>query len=474
MHLTWGHTVMTRRWTWALVAAIVGIQTPEARPADETTRPAAGGEAWQVGYAESDITPKPRQCQMAGFGRERYAEGTLAPLITQAVALRDGGGRTAVLITADLVGFDRTMVEAIRHRIARKRKLPAAAVMLTASHTHWGPATRIHAHLSCGAPNVWYLSKLESAILDNVNRALASLSPATIEYGHVDFREIGCCRRLPQKGRVRWSPNPAGSFDGHTPILRVTRHASPRGLVVVGHACHPTSSGAIQKWSPDYPGAMRAWIDQHLPDTRSVFVQGCGGDAKIVYKDPKRGRLVFASNPKRAEEAGRKLARAVIAHLETGRLTPLTGSLVCSLASGELSYGKRWSMEEIRRVAYDGSTRSWSTWNARQHLANPNENKAYRYDVQVWQLGAELTVFGMEGEVCSPWGPVLREMAPTPHAMVVGYANNTTAYIPDAAMVREGGYEVVDAHMYFKPAPFTERIDEEVKAIVGKALAALR
>ena len=45
---------------------------------------------WFVGYAEADITPAPGQVQMSGFGRERYAGGALASLLTQAVVLRDG------------------------------------------------------------------------------------------------------------------------------------------------------------------------------------------------------------------------------------------------------------------------------------------------------------------------------------------------------------------------------------------------
>jgi hypothetical protein len=80
----------------------------------------------------------------------------------------------------------------------------------------------------------------------------------------------------------------------------------------------------------------------------------------------------------------------------------------------------------------------------------------------------------MEGEVCSPWGPTLRSMARTEHAMVIGYANNTKVYIPDARIVREGGYEGLTAQIYFKPAPFTENIDREIKGIVNKALDAVR
>ena len=115
------------------------------------------------------------------------------------------------------------------------------------------------------------------------------------------------------------------------------------------------------------------------------------------------------------------------------------------------------------------------TWAARQLLALPDNSQSFRYDVQVWKLGNRLTVFGMEGEICSPWGPMLRAMASTEHAMVIGYANSTSSYIPDKRIVQEGGYEVLTSqYAYFLPAPFTENIDYEIKQIVTRAINAVK
>jgi hypothetical protein len=115
------------------------------------------------------------------------------------------------------------------------------------------------------------------------------------------------------------------------------------------------------------------------------------------------------------------------------------------------------------------------TWAARQLLALPDNSQSFRYDVQVWKLGNRLTVFGMEGEICSPWGPMLRAMASTEHAMVIGYANSTSSYIPDKRIVQEGGYEgLTSQYAYFLPAPFTENIDYEIKQIVTRAINAVK
>jgi hypothetical protein len=275
----------------------------------------AGDQPWSVGYAQADITPAPGQVQMSGFGRERYAKGVLAPLLTQVVVLRDRQNNTGVLISADILDFERVMVEAIRRTIKYKHDVPPENIMLTVSHTHWAPAVRFRMSYSLGAPNVWYMGLLEEKIINSVDEAFENLSPAKIDYSWIDFREIGCNRRLPVDGKITWGPYKEGSFDGHTPILRIKRSAKPQQLLVVGHACHPTSSGTIQKWSPDYPGAMRDFLARKLPDTKAVFVQGCGGDAKIVHNDPETGKLVFSGHPKRTKAAGEKLAAAVMKYL---------------------------------------------------------------------------------------------------------------------------------------------------------------
>ena len=70
---------------------------------------------------------------------------------------------------------------------------------------------------------------------------------------------------------------------------------------------------------------------------------------------------------------------------------------------------------------------------------------------------------------------MLRAMASTEQAMVIGYANGTSSYIPDKRIIREGGYEgLTSQHAYFLPAPFTENIDSEIKQIVTRALNAVK
>lgn len=90
------------------------------------------------------------------------------------------------------------------------------------------------------------------------------------------------------------------------------------------------------------------------------------------------------------------------------------------------------------------------------------------------RLGDRLTWLGLEGEVCSPLGPLARACAATDLAMTVAYVNATEGYIPSRRIRIEGGYEGESSHRsWFLPAPFTRNVEREFKAIVRQAVAAV-
>ena len=427
--------------------------------------------AWRVGYAEADITPASSEAMLAGFGQPRQVTGTLAPLRAQALAFEDANGRRGLLFTADVLGFSRSSVEVLRRKIEKAHGIPASAICFSASHTHWGPGINYGMNFAVGPLDVWYLGRLEETILKLAGEAFENLSPGRVEYGACEVR-IGMCRRLPdERGEITWAPDPKGSYDPHTPILRITRAQSPKQLVLVGHACHPTSTGTTNKWSPDYPGAMRRKLESALEDSRALFVMGCGGDAKVVFQNQATGKVEFVADPQQSDIAGEKLASDVLAYLKKGELSSLPAELETKLVAGNLSLQEPRTREQIEELAFNGNPRSSSTWWARQSLAYPDNRRSLPYHVQTWRLG-DLTVVMLEGEVCADWGPMVRALAKTRHAMVVAYANEVAGYIPTARIIREGGYEGDTSHMaYFLPAPFQPQMEVELTALIDRALA---
>jgi len=437
--------------------------------------PRSAPAPWLVGYADGDITPKPGQASMGGFAYERYAEGGGTPLRAQALAIRSLKGGAALLLCADIQGFDQTTVERLRRALGKKYKIPPEAILLAASHTHFGPGTLLRGNYLCCGPNPWYLVKLEAQLLSLADTALASLAPAELSYGAL-ATAIGCNRRLKDdKGAIHFAPNPEGSYDRHTPIIHIERRGKAGPILLVGHACHPSSSGKIAGWSADYPGGLREQLENRLGhNTRALFVMGCGADAKVAHRDNVSGKTVFTADPVASQASGRLLADQVLNHLATQALIPLAGQLTCRMAGGFLTFNKPPARRTLEKMAYEGKPEHYATWWARQLLVSPDFPLRREWRVQAWRFGQQLTLIALEGEVCSPYGPLVRALARTPAAMIVAYANCTWAYIPTRQIYREGGYEGGDSFKAFlNPAPFTPKIEKEVMPIVKKALARL-
>src|SRR5262249_6575153 len=94
---------------------------------------------WKAGVARRNITPE-GPIWMAGYSsRKSPSEGALHDLWAKALALEDGAGRRAVLITLDVCGIGRPLSLAIRERLRADHHLDRDQIVIACSHTHTGP-----------------------------------------------------------------------------------------------------------------------------------------------------------------------------------------------------------------------------------------------------------------------------------------------------------------------------------------------
>src|SRR5690242_14327873 len=94
-------------------------------------------EDLQAGVSVVDITP-PTGYRMAGYFNERLNTGTHDPLQAKALVLRQGD-ELAALVFRDLVGIARQVSERARELAAKKTGIPAANILIAATHSHTGP-----------------------------------------------------------------------------------------------------------------------------------------------------------------------------------------------------------------------------------------------------------------------------------------------------------------------------------------------
>jgi Neutral/alkaline non-lysosomal ceramidase. len=155
--------------------------------------------AWQAGAASVDISPT-EPIWMAGYAsRTKPSEAIRQPIHVKALALKDDDSAVSVVVTLDLVGIRREMIEPVAARAARELHIPRERILFNASHTHSAPLVGdpiVYAEImgpyfpAQKAAIARYTEKLPGLIFDAISQAVAKMQPATVffEQGSPDSR----------------------------------------------------------------------------------------------------------------------------------------------------------------------------------------------------------------------------------------------------------------------------------------------
>ncbi len=411
------------------------------------TRPES---VWKVGVAQVNITP-PRPVVLLGYGDRRGPfESVAADIYAKALALEDQRGQRAVLVTADLVGFQAVVVtDDVCRRIMEKTGLERRQLLFNASHSHTGPLVSLDPHPPANAvahaplsaddvrATVTYTEQLKDALVGLVESALATMQPAQLAWGagRVDFPAN---RRLPQGGRVVMADNPAGPTDRRVPVLRIQAPDGRLRAVLFGCACHNTTlTGRDNVIAGDYAGFAQEAIERQHEGVTALFLSGCGADAN----PSPRGTMALA------RQHGETLAREVGRVLE-GELAPVRGDLTTALRYVALP------LQQLSREEIVARTRcpSAEAIMAHQMLAVLDDGgqlpTSYRAPLAVWQFGADLTLVGLPAEPVADYVALLSDTLGPDRLWIAGFNNDCFGYLPTARIVHEGGHEAIGVTLW--------------------------
>lgn len=434
-----------------------------------TTRAAEPVAAeWKAGTAQAVITPA-GSMWMAGYAsRKKPSEGVAQDLHAKALVLEDRVGQRLALVTCDLIGIPRGLLDEMRVDLQARCQIPPAGLLLNASHTHCGPELRTSkAALSGPQPerveqSRQYLESLRAKLVQLVEQAVQRLEPAHLGYTH-GRAGFAMNRRLPtEKGYVN-RPYPDGPVDHDVPVLRVDSPAGTLRTLVFGYACHNTTLSFFQ-FCGDYAGYAQQYLQDAHPDMTAMFLTGCGAD-----QNPQpRGTLELA------QQHGRALANGVEAAL-LGPARPVRGTLRMAVDEVALDFAASPSREELQKQA--GSSDEFERRHAELLLREWEQEGAirsrYPYVIQVIRCGDDLLLIALSGEVVVDYSLRLKqEYAGTRPVWVAAYCHDVFGYVPSARVLAEGGYEARDATRYsILPGPFTESIEERIVAKVRELVA---
>lgn len=392
---------------------------------------------WKAGLAEVKITPE-EPVHMAGYAsRNKPYEKVTADLYAKALALEDGKGNRAVLVTSDLIGLRGTIADAVCERIAERTGLKRAQVLINSSHTHTGPVPSLAPSSQGMTPQdvertVAYTKGLQDKVVDLVAKALGRLEPARLSWGSGVVNFPMNRREFTPRG-VILGVNARGPVDRSVPVLRVDGADGRLRAVLFQSACHNTTLGGdIYEICGDFAGFAQQHVQEQNPGVQAMFMIGCGGDANPYP----RGTMALS------RQHGAELGKEVLRVLGT-KLVPVRGPLNVQFDRVDIPLLPAKTADELRQLAEKGPGHQRGVFKSQLETIEKGGKPPTHYNapLAVWQFGGDLTLVGLSGEVVVDYVTALEAAVGPLRLWVAGYCNDVFGYLPSARVVREGGYE---------------------------------
>lgn len=420
--------------------------------------------ALSAGAAKTCVTPPLGTVINGGVG-PGAAKHIHDDLFVRALVLDDGTTKLAFAVV-DTCLVDRPVFDEAKALVARHTGIPAANVMLSATHTHSAGAV-CGAHLS--PADEPYRRSLPEKISDAVRCAANNLAPAEIAWGAGNLPQHVFCRRLllkpgltytnqlggtTDRAKMNWdSPHPAdgdpaGPVDPEVFVVSV-RHADGRPLALLAnYSLHYVGDVGPGHISADYfgvfaeriGGLLGAAADQDPPFV-GILCNGTSGDINNVNPRAKRERQPPYTQIRRVAEDLAQEVRRVAAGLSFRADVPLAAAQrECVVAT------RRPAAAEVaaaRVVVGDrglAQLRGWKDNEAREQILLAEYPSHVSLPLQVFRVG-ELAIAAWPGEIFAASGLDLKQRSPAKPQFNVGLANGWFGYIPPPEQFEVGAYE---------------------------------
>jgi hypothetical protein len=419
----------------------------------------------RAGLAKANITP-PVGLELSGwaFGP---SVGILDELYSKVLMLESDGKR-AVIITADLSGFDTECANTIREGVAGKVGIDASQVLISCSHTHSGPATMFLRRW--GEIDEDFVHVVQKKIIGAAIMAEAGMQKAMIGIGKGSAEGVAINRRDAE----------GGSVDTDVGVIRIDNSNGEMMAVLMNYSCHPVASHNYRNLiSADYPGHAMGVIEKTKEGSvMALHTTGAAGDINpkqmhdAKYAE-KFGNMIGGEALKVAEslETSSDLTLEVASEWVKLPVQPLptADKLRSMIEEGE---------EEIRKMNREGTPTynqlmssyipiEWAQ-EALEVVESAGEVEFVDMEIQALRMNDAVLV-AIPGEVFVDVGLNIKQSSPYPYTFIVEMANGAICYLPTSKAFEEGGYEVGFSSKVYG----TYLLKPEVQGIIEEGTARL-
>ncbi len=437
----------------------------------------------KAGVSKIDITPEVGGW-LQGYTRDKVSEGIFERLYAKALVF-DNESERCVLLTSDLLGVTSQITDKVRKGIIKKCKgLKPWNIMVTATHTHCGPAVLDNIN-DFSVVDKKYIRTLTEKMIAVVLAACDDLEP--VQLGVASGKSyININRRLMTPKGLQFAPNPHGPCDHEVGVVRIDDLANRPKAILINFSCHPTVWGG-QMISPDYPGLTQKTVEKAFKESIALFTNGACGDVRPCFVKGPKPKTFGGGTSKAVLKAGTELGREVIRiakKIKTHRNNCL-GSvsdtirfpLERPMSVASLKKEVALQTEKYKQAKKENQSPLMILWEkgllkwAKDSLKIVEGKKFKPWvegEIQVLCIGGIYFV-GLPGEIMCEIGLAIKKNLKPMRSFIAAFANGCIGYVPTPKALIEGGYEPTDSIKTFnRPARFSPRVQSVIEKSVEK------
>ena len=407
---------------------------------------------------------------LAGYLEARFTKEQEGELRAVALVVEKLGAGKVAIVACDVLWVTRAIVDAAAAEIEKTTGIPAAHLLVNATHTHHAPGTA-PAHAFGWSPE--FAEEVRRGIVKSVQDANTRLADAALFFQLGEERTVGAnSRLLLGDGAVSWlNPmgeagarvEPTGPFDPQLPVLDFRDAAGATRALFFNHSTHTigTRSGRDVR-SPSFYGLAAQDLERELGGVVS-FLEGASGSTHNIRGVPVPvaiERMKRAVLDARAAAQPRPVAR--IAAIKR----PFTFRVRQFDEAAEDAKVARYTAAH----APGGAARIREIFAAQRRELAPKQGEERTTWLQVLALG-DIAIVGVPAEYFTGLGLEIKRRSPFPHTIVAELANDWIGYLPDRAGHTLGGYQTwTGLHSYAEPGT-GERLAEEALKLLAELRA---
>lgn len=383
---------------------------------------------------------------------EHRSEGNLT---ARTMAL-NSGDNTVLIVSLDVCGINDTFAGMVKKEIYEKYKIPAAAVFINSTHTHFAPVSQNW--LTWQPPNqlpdsLFLYSVVREGIMSSVDKAISSQKSARLYFGR-GKTDIGYNRSLKDHPEL---------YDDDVDVLKVHYADNTESYLFIA-ACHPvfSTAGTLHySISANFPGVARKLVEERTETENAFFLQGTAGD--INPRD--NGEYI----------TGEKLANEVISVLSK-TMAEITGGISFFLDTINVPVSP-WNREDILKLKAENISKTGDIsaerdvkWcdlmlNYLDEGSMPEAMPVYFHTLNIgnWKLA------GFSRETTTPYGFGIKKMWPEKLISVAGYTNDVSSYLPSTLHIQAKNYEGLGSFFWYgMPNTFPEGVENIILGTIEK------